>query len=47
MGQRDKSGREQKKSKKDSKKPAVTGEFVAPPAAVEVIKAKGKKAKGE
>ena len=43
MGQRDKSGREQKKVKKDSKKPAISNEFVAPPPPVEVIKPKGKK----
>ena len=46
MGQRDKGGREQKKTKKDPNKTGVTGEFIAPPPPVEVIK-KGKKLKGE
>lgn len=45
MGQRDKGGREQKKVKKDTKQSGVTGEFIAPPPPVEVIK-KGKKPKG-
>lgn len=44
MGQRDKGGRETKKVKKDARKPSVTGDFVAPPPPVEVIK-KGKKIK--
>jgi len=47
MGQRDKGGREQKKTRKDSKKPAITSQFTPPPSPVEVIKAKGKKPKGE
>ena len=47
MGQRDKGGREQKKVKKDANKPVITSQFTPPPPPVEVIKAKGKKPKGE
>jgi ribonuclease-3 len=47
MGQRDKGGREQKKVKKDANKPVITSQFTPAPAPVEVIKAKGKKPRGE
>ncbi|AKG53652.1 ribonuclease III [Dehalogenimonas sp. WBC-2] len=47
MGQRDKGGREQKKTKKDSKKPEITSQFIQPPPPVEVLKVKGKKPRGE